>query len=356
MRTLKAAIAVVMIVAYTALIIYHQVFLRQNTQDMSAHAGWYATGPLAGRHASSLYATYLGLSTPGNVIPKKIFVDWNDRLAKLWEAKETSSHHKLAIVKMAVLISTAYRTHDPERMSLATYLTIANDRANLMHQKTDWNKVGGMYFTDRSGHVDDRKLRLLKQISSHIDGNTLVAYAMTELLPAQEDGKFNYAYLDFLLQHGGRRFVENIPAVYDSYVSFGPYQFTSLALYDSDGTRRGASRMNQALPVNYQIPGSVSQLHGDDHFDAAYLFATNNVALLIRSLNARELQTLEKVWNTRQLDLVQFIATAHNKPAAACTAAHHWLKNHARTSYASSTTSASRIYATKTKSNFSVLR
>jgi len=361
MRTLRGLVARVVIALLSTASLYYlyQVSILHkrpaHAQEASGDAGWYATGSLQGHRAGSLYATYLGLSTPDNVIPQKIYVNWNSQLEKLWAAKIKSSNRKPVVIKTAALLIAEYRTQDPERMALAEYRTLANDRASLLYHALDWNKVGSYYFSDNHGTINQRKLTLLRNLSSKLDGTMLISYAMTELLPAQENGTFNYEYLDFLLQHGGRRFVEDIPAIYDSYASFGLFQFTSLAIYDVNGVRRGASQVNQALPVNYQIPGSVSKLRGNDHLDAAYLFAVHNMALLIASLSPQELQTLENVWQSRPLDIVEFIATAHNKPAAACISAHRWLKNHTQQVYVSSTSGASYTYASKTASNYRVL-
>jgi hypothetical protein len=75
---------------------------------------------------------------------------------------------------------------------------------------------------------------------------------MTELFPSMD--KMNKDVLDFLLRHGGEELVYHLPAVNDDYASFGPYQFTSFAVYNAEGQKKGASILNDFLPSGIRIP------------------------------------------------------------------------------------------------------
>ncbi len=315
----------------------------------SSHAGCYSTGRLAGHRGSDLYADYIGLSSRNDVIPSRLCVDWDKRLVALWTAKENNHGDSRTVIATARQLISEYRTKDPGRMPIRQYETDASEDAHLLQTHLDWQQLGQHY------RLTERKLKLLKQISSHIGGRSLVAYAMTELLPGRYNGAFNRDYFDFLLRHGGRRFVESIPAIHDGITSFGPFQFTPFAIYDAHGHQNGASKANHSLPSNLRIPGSVMRLRSDDHAKAAYLFAVSNLADLIASLNERELKTLERVWRTSDVDLVEYIATAHNKPAFARDAGRKWLWDKARLPYLGSTRPTGRIYATKTKNNWRAL-
>jgi hypothetical protein len=149
-------------------------------------------------------------------------------------------------------------------------------------------------------------------------------------MPGVWDGKFNSQVYDFILRSGGRAYIESIPAVYDHMISYGPYQFTSYALYDDGMNRRGASVPNQALPIGLRIPGNVVNLRGNDHFKAAYLFAIDNEAHLLRKLNAHEFSVLEANWRNYRSDMLVYIAIAHHAPVPAISCGRRWLDFNAR--------------------------
>jgi hypothetical protein len=176
---------------------------------------------------------------------------------------------------------------------------------------------------------------------------------MAELLPSN-NGELNRDYLDFLLRHGGRRYLESLPALHDDITSFGPVQFTQYAVYDVPGERRGASRVNVALPrgSELRIPGSTLRLRDNDHLRAAYLFAVSNLADGIRSLSERQLTTFERVAGPRGVDVAQFIAVAHNKPANGRRALRAWLDAGGNGSFRDYCVPVSRLYAQKTINNY----
>lgn len=315
--------------------------------------GTYRMGRLAGTKATNLYAMYLGHE---GVIPKRLTVNWNLQLEKLW-ARKTRISKRTVVRQTGDTLVVEYLTRDPGFMSLDQYQRIAGKEAKLAYQNLDWQKVGTFYFRDpKTKQVDERKLKLLKRVSKSIRGRTLTAYMMTELLPGS--GAKGRAYLDFMLRHGGRRYVESIPAQYDRLTSFGPFQFTSHAVYDMGnvGKMGGASRVNRALPPSLRIPGSVSKLRGNQHLRAGYLFAVSNLAVFIKRLDARHIATFEKVAGSKEMDIAQFIATAHNKPEVAYKAGRRWLEAKAANDYRDACPEISRLYADKTTKNFHSLR
>lgn len=313
----------------------------------------YKMGRLAGSKATNLYSMYLGHT---GVIPKRLTINWNKQLEKLW-VRKTRISKTTVVRKTGDTLVVEYLTQDPGLMSLRTYQRIANKEAKLTYTNLDWDTVGKFYFRDpKTKGVDGRRLKLLKRVSKSIRGRTLTAYMMTELLPGS--GARGHAYLDFMLRHGGRRYVESIPAQYDTLTSFGPFQFTSHAVYDVGNTGKmgGASRVNRALPQSLRIPGSVSMLRGDHHLRAGYLFAVSNLAVFIKRLDARHLATFERVAGSREMDIAQFIATAHNKPEVAYRAGRRWLESKTLASYRDACPEISRLYADKTSKNFHSLR
>jgi hypothetical protein len=82
-----------------------------------------------------------------------------------------------------------------------------------------------------------------------------------------------------------------------------------------------------------------------------------NLADLIKGLNETQFETLKRELNaSRKLDLVEYIATAHNQPAVARKSAKRWLDNGARLPYHVSATRKGRTYALKTAVNYYGLR
>lgn len=319
----------------------------EKPRQTPVQTGVYPTGAIKGRLANDLYADFLGYK---GRIPSEIEVNWARQLETLWDRKEGRRGSNAVVSQTRDLVVPEYARYDPGQMSLVEYQQNAARQADAIYENLDWTAVGKSYFKG-----DKRKLALLKNAAKTVGGRSIVAYAMTELLPSRSNGAYNRDYLDFLLQHAGRRYVESLPALHDSITSFGPYQFTQFAVYDAAGGPRGASRMNRFLPKEQKIPGSTMRLRNDDHIKAAYLFGLDNLATLIRKLNERQLRTFERVAPSKGLDIVQFIAVAHNKPAVAMRSGRRWLDNGARLSFMESCPRVSQVYAMKTVANFRAL-
>lgn len=323
----------------------------QGRKQQAQRKGTYPTGVLAGRPADDLYSHYLG--SDGGRLPETITVDWNDRLKYLWEQKIKRSKGNAVVVRASREVRHEYRTLNPGTMRLRDYRKIASNDARRTYNSLNWDVVGRLYFT-KGKKLNQRKLKLFKAVAKSIDGRELMAYMMTELMPSM-DGGFNRDFMSFLLRYGGRRYVESIPAIFDPKTSFGPYQFTEYALYDVGGERRGASVLNQALPASMKIPGSVIKLRGDLHIRAAYLFALDNIARLIKRLNDKQLATFERIYKRSARDLVQFIGVSHHAPGYAPKAALRWLDNGGRAAFSVSTAYRFKMYARKTSANYDAL-
>ena len=296
----------------------------------------YDTGMLAGRKAGDLYAAYLGYN--GKVIPTELKVDWTAQLDKLW-ARKSGRRNVTSVARQAhEALVAEYLAKDPGKITLESYQEIAGNQASAICTELDWDQAGEIY------RLNARETALLKRVSCNMGGRVLLAYAMAELLPST-DGELNRDYLDFLLQHGGRRYVESLPALHDDLTSFGPLQFTQYAVYDTPRERRGASKVNIALPASSElrIPGSTLRLRENDHFRAAYMFAVSNLADGIRKLNGRQLAVFERVAGPRGVDVAQFIAVAHNKPVVGRQSLERWLDSGARGSYRDSCPRVSRM-------------
>ena len=196
-------------------------------------------------------------------------------------------------------------------ISLEQYEKNIGNIVKELRDGIDWEKLGKGLF-----HWDKEKLSLLKKLANNIDEKVLTSYSMTEFFPS-EDWELNKNLLDFLLQNAGEEYLSYFPAVSDDYTSFGQYQFTSLALYDTPQEKRWASIINQYVNPSLRIPWSVCKLKGKSHHRAAFLFAIYNLSTLLKNadgISKKAVGDISKAEN--KSDLTQLIAIMHNKPKA----------------------------------------
>ncbi len=307
----------------------------------------YPMRELVGAKFGGLLAEYTGIQ---GTVPETAQINFCENLKKMWQKKEGRSKRNKVVREMSKDILETYCSGETHHMTPEDYAEILDDIIRQARKDLDWKKVAQIE------RLNEEKIELVRDIAESLDGRDFLAYSLTELMPTT-DGKFNLRVFDFLIRNGGREYVESIPAMYDAYTSFGPYQFTSLAWYDVGRERRGGSKLNIAL--DKPIPhGSVGQLRGDEHHVAAFLFALDNIATLVRILNKKQFTALQRVYKSKHEEIVQYIATAHNYPYGrfgAQGAALRWLSNDAKTPYITSCSWRPRGYAKKTKANLSSL-
>jgi len=309
----------------------------------------YQSGNLQGLRVNGLFGNYLGVE---GKIDEEISADFRDQLEKLWQKKLDRSNNSVVKATFSERVKPYIDgTLTPTRISLDDYMKQASSSIQQVRDNLDWDIVQERV---PLGNQADRKLNILKSITDQIDAKTLTAYALTELMPS-EKAQTNISVLDFLLRNAGREYVELIPAMYDKFTSFGPYQWTQYAVFDANGETRGASRVNRAIPKELRIPGSVIYLKGNDHHKAAFLNAVANLGDMIAGLNDSQLKVLERVHKTRNKDITEFIAGAHHSPANARKIAKRWLDNDAKLEYLASCHRRHIAYARKTYQNWEAL-
>lgn len=162
------------------------------------------------------------------------------------------------------------------------------------------------------------KQELWEDIVKKIDENVILSYNMTEFFPQWAPwGKMEYRMLNHILKQYGEDFVFHVPAVYDDYASFGSYQFTSFAVYDTPERKEWASIMNQYVDSKFKIPGSVTKLQWNDHHRAAVLFAMYNLRRLIVRFSENDIKDIKNdiEKNSFKSIIAQIIAIGHNYPA-----------------------------------------
>lgn len=302
----------------------------------------YATGQLQGSTLSDLYADYLGIK-PGTTLGKTLTTDFEKNLTHMWEKKDQQSNSVVVSQAKNILL-----THYQNSRTFTTFGDYENHVSTVIaavYKSINWNDVGSRM------HLRQEDISIVKNIATSFNGRYMLAYLMTELMPSK-DGALNKSLLDFLLRNAGKEYIESIPALFDDRASFGPYQFTSYAIYSTTTETRGASIINVAIKNNTQkIPGSVIMLRGDDHHRAAYLFIIYNLCELIKTLSAKEKVTLANCWKKKKDDVFLYCATAHHSPVYARKSARRWLDHGAKSSYEKSCSKNILAYAQKTRNN-----
>ncbi len=336
-------------VAVFAILVLFFIFLTNTERKPNdvAQRKEYQMQQLSGYHAADLYAFYLGTEN-GKTISPKLHINFYDNLKRLWGFKVARSPGNQVITKVRDTILKRYQYGKITCISLKEYLYLINQEMHEVRSSINWNEVA------RVKGLSPKELVLVKKLSLFISARDLAAYMLTELMPGS-DGEFNARLADFLLRNGGREYIESIPAIYDSKTSFGPFQFTEFALYDTGKEIRGASSINRTLETD-RIPGSISKLNGNDHLKAAYLFAISNICSLVKRLSAKQFSLLEKTYETRRVDLTMYIACAHHLPANAIRSAQRWLDHDTKQNYYVSCDSKIRTYAIKTGLNLRALQ
>lgn len=334
--------------------------LRRNEgKSLSQERKEVAAGSLSGREVNGLYKLHLGLSTSLDfdnpmVVPENIAVDYTEQLGAMWKEKRIQNEHLTPVAaKTGRQLIQEYGSLTPTGVSLEMYSDEVDRVVADLHDRLDWNNVQQNY------GLTDKGSRLLTEITNHIGGRELLSYALTELMPSA-DGSLNVEVLNFLLENAGREYVERIPAVYDKYTSFGPYQFTSYALFSTPEEKRGASHIAEHI-ADGEVPGSVSKLRGVNHHQVAYLLAVQNLANLIDRLPPDGLTVLQNNWQAEMSSIAQFIAAAHNYPYGtenshgALKAGEYWIANDMKEEFVVSAGEKPRPYAEKTKANYESL-
>jgi hypothetical protein len=296
-------------------------------------------GKLKGRKFSGLFTQYTGIS---GTVAEEHELDFGAQLAQMWSSKGTHYPDNPVIPEVGDTLVREYDGQDVQRMTIEEYR--ADIGQSLLEFQINWDEFA------RIKKLDASELKVAQAAIRCINGRMLIAYANTELMPG-DNGELNLDVMDMLLRCGGTRYVYSVPALYDDRVSFGPYQFTSYAIYDTPHEKRGASIVANAV-TGEKIPGSVAQLRGRNHHRAAFLFAAANIADMVRKIPDKRLAALERELTSDASDLVEYIAAAHHAPSRAITAARYWADNGFKEPLRISMSSRIRAYATKTQANY----
>lgn len=278
---------------------------------------------------------------------------FKQNMKNMWEIKRNKSSEDTRSNINNVIENQVkeYLNSEPTKMNLNEYLRLVENKIAEVNNNLNWEKISNFYM------MNETELNILKKIGGNIDALDLTSYSLTELMPTS-NAKLNMAIFDDILENAGKEFVYLIPAMNDGYTSFGPYQLTYFALGEirkkdgSLGDIKGASKINQALPENYKIPGSMIYLKGDDHHKAGYMFALHNVVALLKSLNDNQIKILSKNYKSHEEDFLSYISVAHHRPKDAKESAIKWIQDGMKKDYVQYLKKQELVnYANKTQSN-----
>jgi|GEM_PF-1004405 hypothetical protein len=295
----------------------------QDFFDAAANPHEYSMGSLEGHKLGDPLSVFVGVE--GEVSAKEK-IDFRHQLGLLWkrkfDRKDKTGRTLLDNSSPATLdgVSDLLNSYDPQnavKCTITDHRTMIGKAITEARSSIDLNSITDIYqFSD----YEESQTALLKALEKKISPTMLLAYSLTEIMPTTgAQCEIGVQALNFLLQKAGSDFVDRIPALYDTMLSLGPYQFTSNALFEVGHTRQGASVIN-GLAKSPQIPGSVIKLRGLQHHKAAYCFAVYNLAYAIDEMDADHCEKLLKPPLSDALDaklVTEYVASAHHLPANA---------------------------------------
>jgi hypothetical protein len=336
-------------------------------------------GALAGIRLSGMGAEYLNwhekepkLDHKGNMVgeqvkalPEYLEESFGDNLSNLWGTKNSRYPNKNNEILAKWEIASykeLLRTGQEKQTTLEDYISDTTNIVRDVEKAIDWTEVSRLY------SLNQQQLDVLVSLASRIDGSLLAAYSMTEIVSSGIGAKEDALLFDMLLRTAGEEFINRIPAIHDSQMSFGPYQFTPYALDERVSldakpneqgiipiTYTGASKINQAVAAGYKAPQTVFGLKTTkDHHTAAYLFSLHNLAEALKQVPVEGLAVLHEI-PTQQL--IEFISASHHEPHPARTGLYKYIQSahQQNPSYGTNIPETLEKYATRSSTNYSTL-
>lgn len=327
--------------------------LRERPEQEHAHLQTIQTGPFAGlRTRRSMLEHYFGAY---DRLPPEVRVDFNERLQEMWSIKlRRHGKREPGVVAIAQTLCKEYAASEPRQISVDQYADEIQGIVEQIFIAFDWQLLA------KEKHLDPVTLELVRDIATRISYKELFALCMTELLP-MATGEQNKTLLDMILRTAGVQFLESIPALFDAYLSFGPYQFTRFAMQETERGSIGASQINPILPEGLHLPRRVEELRSIHHHIAAVAYMVENLCLAITLLQKQEdaaelLKRFSLAVERTPAQALTFVGAAHHAPQAACTALVQWLRRpHGEAAYSAHLRAEPQRYAQRYARNLNAL-
>lgn len=175
--------------------------------------------------------------------------------------------------------------------------------------------------------------KYISTIASRITPTTMLSYLATELMPVPERSA---AVLEFLTQNAGVEYLERIPALGDSLLSYGPFQLTKFVIDDTNPEARGSvTQLLHVVNAPEFLPSQLSEFTSfEEHARAGYLFAVHNLIALAQETAMRnDYDGLLALIDSANMGTVrggstvflEQLSAAHHRPEVARQAMTHWL-------------------------------
>lgn len=232
-------------------------------------------GELSGREMGNLNTLYTGIDGKA---PTTARINYLANLERMYQSKLKIDGVSGATKKAAPEIISRYKERRT-LTNLSTYTSDIQSRINANISDYDFDGLCSQLKVDFKGGTEGCKL--LTAVAPKITGEHFVGISFTEIMPKQKEGLFNARLYDHLLRTGGIEYISSIPALGDTYLSVGGWQFTSFAVRVDASGAHGASIASRFAAKEHQIPDSVVLLEREDHDRAAFFFSLYNISNLI---------------------------------------------------------------------------
>jgi len=269
-------------------------------------------------------------------------IDFRDNLKVAWNQKMKNKPSSKKRAAWAFNTSTIQKLDETDAFysyPLEQWVSDIDSIRNNIENEFDREKFQKVY------RLNDEQLESLRKSFHKVSWKDLLAFVLTELC-GDLPGKFSVEYLRLLSEKWWLEFIMYLPAIYDNYASFWPYQNTSFVVQQWKWSASILSE--QFLPKEHRIPWSMIYLTPQDQHKATLLNILFNYNLLIRKLSWKKLDTYDRLLDNQRNDCMQYISTAHHTPTHWLRAAERRINNWWRQDFAVSCWNRILTYANRT--------
>ena len=275
---------------------------------------------------------------------------FEESLEESWREKRATASNQHAVDHIIEEQVQTYERSQSQKLSLDAYLDQLESEFRQTQRSTRWDTIQTDF------ELDSTETRAVRGALDNVSGETLGAYMMTELLPQtpgrrRYSAKKNEAVLDYALRNGGTEFLEGQPANNDAYASFGVFQNSSFVVRNDKEVTAAANIVNEALPEDRRVPGSMMYLDDEEHVYAAYGVLT---AQLSRLVEEGDSAVERRVARASPEDMAKLAAGLHHNPQDTWSAVGTWSES--QTGLQPSWFSGTEEYVKQTQINYDQLR
>lgn len=182
---------------------------------------------------------------------------------------------------------------------------------------------------------DEDKNKLLGQLGPYmsylaeqITPDVLLSYIATELMPSTDRA---LPLLEFITKNAGIEYVERIPALGDSELSYGPFQLTRHVVgpenKELERETGSVTQLLKTIDAEHALPSSLAEFTSiEQHLQAGYLVAFQNILMAVRdTIREQKYDQLKMISQTASSEakkadstvFVEYVSSAHHRPSDA---------------------------------------